>query len=129
MHGVNVQAVLQLTFLMATGSNSSLVIASTIFSLVTVTMTVAADDCLSLHLSPTNEETRYQWLLLTLFRVFDIFSKLTLYSLFYNSDGGGVIGVAMLMVNTSIGVSVYMFLKFKLSYFLRLKLLFSTFSR
>ena len=105
---------LQLTYLMATGSASPLVIASTIFSLVTVTKTIAGDDAFSLNLSLLDGNTRRKWIMLHLCRVLDIVSKLAMYALFYNADGGGPITAAMLGVSLSVSVFVYFLIKFKL---------------
>ena len=153
VHGVTVQAVLQLTYLMATGSDSSLVIGSTIFSLVTMTMTVAGDDALALQWSLTGKkkkfvwefdkekmewvkvwrgeeyETRWRFITLYVWRVMDIVSKLAMYALFYNMDGGGIITVMMLAVSFSIGGCVYLFLKFKLSISLYSKCRFQVFTK
>ena len=100
---------------MATGSESPVVIGSTIFSLVTMSMTVAGDDALSLGWSVTDGKTSYKWFFLHLFRVSDVVSKLVIYALFYNTDGGGVTTAAVLGINLSIGVFVYFLIKFMLS--------------
>ena len=99
---------------MATESNSPLVIGSTIFSLLTMTMTVAGDDALSLGWSIFDGKTWWKWAMLHLWRVLDIVSKLAMYALFYNAEGGGVVTAAMLGVSLSIGVFVYFIIKIKL---------------
>ena len=100
---------------MGTGSGSPLVIGSTIFSLVTMTMTVAGDDAFSLGWSVTDSNTRWKWILLHLWRVLDVIPKLAMYALFYNADKGGVITATLLGVNLSVGGFVYFLIKFMLS--------------
>ena len=133
VYAFNVQAVLQLTYLMATGSTSPLVISSTILSLVTLTLTVAGDDISSLKWSLTDkkkkevddkedaaevEEEVVLWkrfIILYLWRIMDIVSKLAIYALFYSTNGGGMVAFVLLLVNLSMGVFVYLLIKNKLS--------------
>ena len=133
VHAFNVQAVLQITYLMATGSTSPLVISSTILSLVTLTLTVAGDDISSLKWSLTDKEKREgddkedaaeeeeefvlwkRFIILYLWRILDIVSKLAMYALFYSTHGGGMVAFILLVVNASIGVFVYLLIKNKLS--------------
>lgn len=112
----NDQAVLQLVYLMATGSGSMLVIVSTIFSLVTLTITVAADDAYCLGWSLMNSETRCKWLMLYLWRAMDIPPKLVMYTLFYNSDGGGILTFVVFAMNCVVGGCVYFNIMSKLRY-------------
>ena len=116
-HHVDAQSVLQLTYLMSTGSDSPVVILSAIFSLVTMTMTVAGDDAQFLGWSPMDEETRWKWVLLVVFRVLDIGSKLFLYSLFWYGDQGWITFV-LIVVDCLVGISIYFLLKIKLSFYI-----------
>ena len=99
---------------MATGSVSPLVIASTIFSLVTLTKSVAGDDAFCLSWSLTDGQTWWKWVVLHLWRVLDIVSKVSMYALFYNSDRGGFVAAVLLAMNLSVGGFVYFLIKFKL---------------
>ncbi len=113
-HDVDAQSVLQLTYLMYTGSDSIVVILSAIFSMVTMTLAVAGDDALFLGWKPTDKETRWKWVLLMVFRVLDIGSKLFLYSLFWYGDQG-LITFVLVVLDSLAGSLVYFLLKIKLS--------------
>ena len=124
---VNVQAVLQLTYLMSTGSTSVIVISSTIFSLVTLTMTVAGDDVAALKWSLTDKKKKEgaeekeeevtlwkRFITLYIWRIMDIVSKLAMYALFYSTEGGGIVTFIFFIMNVSIGGFVYLLIKNKL---------------
>ena len=140
-HDVDAQSVLQLTYLMSTGSGSPVVILSVIFSMVTLTMTIAGDDARFLGWSVLgNEDVKehvvdedgedtgeyevvgqrwggYKVVMLYVFRVLDIGSTLFLYSLFWFGDQG-IITAVLLFLNFVVGVFAYLLLKIKLSFYI-----------
>ena len=115
---------------MSTGSTSGMVISSVLFSIVMLTMTVAGDDAVFLGWKVMMRKKvfgrefewvdgdkwgGYKWIILYLWRILDITSKLLLYSLFWSSTGGGAIAAGLLLANLAVGGFVYVLIDYKLS--------------
>jgi len=105
------QATIQMTFLLYTDSSSPVILASTAFSFIMLTLNVVNDDAHFMEWKPwpLNRESALPYFLLFAFRVCDVPGRLCMYSLLWYSDLGWVSGT-LVALSFAIGSAIYQFL-------------------
>eukprot|EP01083_Nonionella_stella_P246596 855939_1 len=97
------QSVIQLVYLLATKNKSPMVITSTVLSFINLTLSICGDDAKMLSVQFGD----IKWMLLYIFRILDVPSKLLFY-VFGWVFVSGYLAFGMVLLDTLIGIGIYM---------------------